>query len=499
MSLHAPSLFGMQRSAIKDPGMGSLNANTRVLIGKDTVWQSRLDLEPTYLAPTSHAPAGQAARTAAAPSGTPAANQLNVAGSTQLRRRLKKSELRAHCAVNQKTLALDGRGYDTTPVTASLEVGTPCNKPNWLQYRLGLLQVTAPDYSVPGVAASGASEPLRTAVYAQGAVAVTGDRTLWQAPRSRRARPTTPATAATATAATASLSISPHNPLLRTLKNLLHRPKASHDEDAQQRGHTSSGPTASRAAPARSGPGPGSGPSGASISLPRAETVLEAMIDATHSASRLQEDVVGVTTWVREGGLVKGKPGSRRVSSPRGTPWSTFTHPPHAKVSAAAGLASFCQLLSLSHPLTPPSRPASGAPAGGASAASAAAGADRFARLSEVGSVAGKLVAQTRVSPFASGAVSLQVGHFQKWALDFTQLTARLDTGFRGGGGASAAASDSRLYPEMLCRCHPTLCKRRAIPGDPAHPPSRWSQIQHVLQRVHLASVDACLAASGGH
>lgn len=28
-------------------------------------------------------------------------------------------------------------------------------------------QVTAPDYSVPGVAASGASEPLRTAVYAQ--------------------------------------------------------------------------------------------------------------------------------------------------------------------------------------------------------------------------------------------------------------------------------------------------------------------------------------------
>lgn len=34
MSLHAHSLFGMQRSAIKDPGMGSLNANTRVLIGK---------------------------------------------------------------------------------------------------------------------------------------------------------------------------------------------------------------------------------------------------------------------------------------------------------------------------------------------------------------------------------------------------------------------------------------------------------------------------------
>ncbi|GLI59802.1 hypothetical protein VaNZ11_001767 [Volvox africanus] len=224
------------------------------------------------------------------------------------------------------------------------------------------------------------------------------------------------------------------------------------------------------------GPGGGISSSGAAaaatlpfgIELPTAGTVQEALMDITHSVSRLRDDVTATTQWVGNGGLVEQltaaaaakRQAVSRPQQPDGLttpiPWSSFVGEPHVKVAGIAGITARTPVILVNH--------GSAAPGGGGGSPSFRP--MRLAWVQDLGlshvlrrhgrsgdddgdsgmpqddddtqgaggtrSAEGLEAVRSALRPFASAAASVQAGRFSGWLLDFTRVAAQLDCGLWG-------------------------------------------------------------------
>ncbi|KAG1671986.1 hypothetical protein FOA52_013359 [Chlamydomonas sp. UWO 241] len=349
----------------KNPANYILSSQTKCNFGRATSLKVKAELDGEGLPRGRHAP-----RSPSDPPAPPAGS-----ATVQLRQKLHGAEVRAELGLNRRLLSGSTGllGYSSAPVTSAVDVGTPCASGSPLQWRVGVHHATGPADGNGGGGGGGAGGGLRTALHAQGAVALQGERTLWRrSSSSSRAggRDSSSGSGAGARAgarrgalsAPASLSVAgqqgagavgaasvhnqktktigPHNPLRQSLSKLA---SSLRQYGQGGGGHNDIPHKGGKGGDHGSGHAAGGGAGLLPFDLPNPESLQESVLDSTQSISRLREDVQSITGWLQQGNLEKSlhvRGGRGEASRARGRalgktllqgPWSAFLLPSHLK------------------------------------------------------------------------------------------------------------------------------------------------------------------------
>ena len=424
---------------LKDSSNYILCSNTKLSLGKDTLVKCKAEID------------GKGIHQLSSTSGP-----SPLSGHVKFKRKLNKaSDLRLDCKINQKFLQDDPKSSPPSfslPLIASVDIGTPINRPSLFRYRAGIRQLVK-RHDAAGEQRGRISSNLEM----QSEVALMGERNLWV---SSSAKSKSEAVSKKQTAAKSSpplsvpvvgsTAIGPHNPLRQSLSNLL----KLNGQRVESLSHGGSR-------------GGANGNGGQSMVHVRPDQIQEVLLDSTQSISRLSEDVQGLTKWLSSGSLVRQLQGNKKGkglkgrlhslisdkkgqdeggSSSRG--WSSILPRSHFRVGGIMGLIGRARFeLPTSHrlrsgqevPQTPPQTPMPALKTQG--------GADRmdtprqslphlirssvtdWLQRGGVGQGSLSRSAGYGIHPYACGLASLQLGSMQRNLLSFTRLTAKLDLG----------------------------------------------------------------------
>eukprot|EP00798_Chlamydomonas_sp_ICE-L_P027675 gene27675-7316_t len=152
---------------VRDPSNFSFGANTKILVGRATQFRNKMQFEPSK------------------------GIRRGLSAASQLRRKVRGSEVRAELSLNQYRLESEsvqiGSVYSVTPLAATLDIGTGSTNPSALQYRMGLYHAHAPYPDKKSTTDIEYWSGHSTSLDAQGALAAHGSLTLWKG-RSRTSR-----------------------------------------------------------------------------------------------------------------------------------------------------------------------------------------------------------------------------------------------------------------------------------------------------------------------
>jgi hypothetical protein len=416
-----------------------------------------------------------------------------MSAALQLKQQLVDGyELTADLAVNEPSL--DGvRRAVNTPLRLSVDVGPrPTQRLGPLLYRVGAHGVLAP----ATVDSDGAAVERRgshvLAAHMQGALALAGNCTLWQAGqkpwqgRSKlwqsgsafRPRPSAPLPPVTSSDRLPPLQVGEaggrQGGVGRGSKSVA-SDAADDDAGGPQRRHP--------AKPRRSQTG-GDSRDGGTLPLVTPGQVQDGLQETTWRLERLRTDLQSWASRARAGELLKGRGGKRRGGGGRpGGCWSSVLPPPHLRVGGLVGIlgrvplhharfdtapeASASRVATRRHRRAGATATADGTPlldgddgggamvhSGGPSSAPAAwlrnlGGAGRgfmehvvFGGLSGLGGFGSHLAHDVGVRPFASGGACLQLGSMRRSFLDFSRLEATVDLGLTGPKVSTSGATE---------------------------------------------------------
>jgi hypothetical protein len=445
------------------------------------------------------AAAGTASEASAVGGGSGGGSGCGVSAALQLKQQLVDGyELTAHLALNEPSL--DGvRPSVNTPLRLSVDVGPrPTQRLGPLLYRVGAHGVLAPA-TVDGSGGGGGGGASVLAAHMQGALALAGNATLWQAPNKPWQGRSKRGAAGPAFRAPLPPPALPPVPSSERLPPLpagdaggraggLSRARSAASDAAEDDG--GAGGAARRHPPkprrARAGDGREAGPP-----LVTPGQVQDGLQETTWRLERLRTDLQDWASRARAGELLKSGRAKKRAGRPGGC-WSSVLPPPGLRVG---GLVGVLGRVPLHHArFDAPRAPQHDAAAGGggrrrrrAAAAAAAPDADGaltprlgdgggsssssapaawlrnlgsagrgfmehvvFGGLSGLGGFGSHLAHDVGVRLFASGGASLQLGSMRRSLLDFTRLEATVDLGLTGpkvgaaGGPGGERAAGAR-------------------------------------------------------
>jgi len=516
-----------QRETLSDPDNYALAASGRLLLSKATTLRAYMQADDLNQVPASFcgwgvggwrggkssrrqgggdvdgsngevllvdAAASTAGTALSASSSNNSSAARGMSAALQLKQQLLDGyDLTADLAVNEPSLDGVHRAVNT-PLRLSVDVAPrPTQRLGPLLYRVGVHGVLAPATVDSAGGAGGSSSSHILAAHMQGALALAGHTTLWQAsnkPWQRRSKQDQ---------ARKGVGIKPRPLGIGGDKQQQQQP-AVHPADS----FTNQRSTFRRASSASDGDDDGSGvptrrhagkprrsqqPAGARDSGPPLVTpgqVQDGLQQTTWRLERLRTDLQSWANRARAGELLRtGKTGKRGAAAAQpGGCWSSLLPAPHLRVGGLVGVLGRVPLHHSTFDAAPHhsarhtsrrgrrGQPSAAAPdaaaalvegndalaagAGGSGGATAwlrhLGGASRgfmehvvFGGLSGLGGFGSHLAHDVGVRLFAGGGASLQLGHMRRSFFDFTKLEATVDLGLTGPriGGSSSGSSSS--------------------------------------------------------
>ncbi|KAI8105076.1 hypothetical protein M9435_000248 [Picochlorum sp. BPE23] len=256
-------------------------------------------------------------------------------------------------STNMDTVECSG-DYARVPQAASIDFSTH-NRQDGLQYRVGMYQVSAPSLE-------GAQEySMRTALHAQGAVAVEGEAYVWKGKSSRKEQQQQRQSGVSVTSTSGALE---NNTSVTTLSDVAPTPVEDDTGDVEEKEQVvqdeeMSGSEGNRATDVLHAEANISNdiygyvkgldePVGTSVSVTDDQTTPRLLPVTSESISNLisesfvalediRKNVLRITDEVQEGSLQKFASGARNRKSRRVRPYSFLLSQPHVKLAASLG------------------------------------------------------------------------------------------------------------------------------------------------------------------
>ncbi|GBF99702.1 hypothetical protein Rsub_12414 [Raphidocelis subcapitata] len=430
--------------------------------------------------------AGSGSGSSSAPHGMSAALQLRQA-------LLDGYELTADLAVNEPML--DGvRPATNTPLRLSIDVAPrPTQRLGPLLYRVGAHGVLAPSTAEGAGGGAGGRTPHVLAAHMQGALALAGHATLWQAsskPWQRRSKRETAGALQAPRAAVGPGARLGHTALTAAAPGgeagdgwQAAQRRASVASDGDDDGSAAGSARRHAGKPRRERAAGSGAPRESGPPLVTPGQVQDGLQQTTWRLERLRTDLQSWASRARAGELLRSGKGKRRGDGGRpGGCWSSFLPPPHLRVSGLVGVLGRLPLHHTHFDARAGGPAASrtslgrggsgglgaaspepgahlgglgdddggiGGGAGGAGARGAGHGATALLRqlggasrgfmehvvlggLNGLGGLGSHLAHDVGVRLFAGGGASLQFGQMRRALLDFTRLEATADLGLTG-------------------------------------------------------------------